>query len=103
VTSEIKAGKIELPGKWQCPRCTSPLDGFVSMTDPGAVPKPGSLSICAYCRLGLVFEKRSLRGMTIEEFEALDDETRIDLLRAGVELNRAIEPIYDPLTGRARN
>jgi hypothetical protein len=103
VTGEIKAGKIEQPGKWQCPRCTSPLDGFVCIHDPGAVPEPGSLSICAYCRLALVFEERGIRGLAVDEFKALDDATQVDLIRAGVELDRVVEPIYDPLTGRAIN
>lgn len=77
--------EIEEIGNIKCPKCGIYLDGASDSHGVGATPKPGDISICYYCGTFLVFnlvdEKLSLRKLTDEEFDALPEESRAELLR----------------------
>ncbi len=61
-----------------CPKCAALLDGFTGLD--GAVPKPGSMTICGPCRAVLTFEQGTiglqLREATPADWNALDGEER---------------------------
>ena len=63
-----------------CPRCHACLDGATSAV--GAAPRPGDMSICAYCFAVLVFgDVLGLRLMSHEEMAALPVEEGQELRR----------------------
>lgn len=63
-----------------CPGCGAKLDAATS-TDGDYDPKPGSVSICAYCGSIAIFEDdMSLRPLTQEEIDELPDDAREQIL-----------------------
>ena len=53
--SEIESGKLQ--GEITCPHCNRIIDGYTDIGQCNAKPKIGDVSICAYCKHILVFEK----------------------------------------------
>lgn len=63
-----------------CPRCGHPLEAASPVHNQEA-PEPGDLAICIECGLPMVFTpQRTPRAMTDEEWRALDDDVRQELL-----------------------
>lgn len=61
--------------KSPCPRCGRECDAATS-TEPGKVPEPGSVSICAYCgEINLFDEDLILRRLTLAELTELQSSS----------------------------
>jgi hypothetical protein len=98
-----KHGHITKPGRWSCPRCQMKLDGYVSFDNPDAQPAEGDLTVCSYCRVGLQFTERGFKFLEPKAFEKLSEDEKNGLLKMGFVLDQVKAPIFDPITGRARN
>ena len=58
-----------------CPRCKAALDASTHPHDESITPEAGSISICAYCGLTMVFlEDLSLREATPKDLAGLSNE-----------------------------
>ena len=65
----------ELP-PFCCAVCHHHMDHVVTLGDP-RMPKPGDLTICAYClSIGVFLEDGQLRPATSKECEVVPDELR---------------------------
>lgn len=54
----------------ECPACGAELNGASRVAGTGIKPEPGSLSICAYCHVGLAFsDDMTLRRATAAELD----------------------------------
>ena len=63
----VKSGQLET--RPHCPTCKKLLDGFIAV-DHEHIPKPGDLSICAYCSEVLQFtEDMSFKQASVEAIE----------------------------------
>lgn len=64
----------------KCPNCGKLLDGFTAMSDPGTVPTPGSVTVCAYCAVPLEFTE----GLNLQvlDMDKLDSGSLAELRRA---------------------
>lgn len=64
-----------------CPTCTRPLDGETCVTEPGASPAEGDVSVCIYCGTAFMFlaKGKGVRPVTPEEIERLPKDMRIAL------------------------
>jgi hypothetical protein len=56
---------VELPPA-RCPSCGSLNDGATSVELDGAIPKPGDIAICGYCRELLQYEGEALALVRLE-------------------------------------
>jgi hypothetical protein len=55
MVATMTATAHRLPGEPRCPACGAILDGATSVDLDGAMPRPGDVSICAYCASLLVY------------------------------------------------
>lgn len=63
-----------------CPQCGEEIDAQASLEGPA--PRPGDVSVCAYCAVAMVFTEDSrLRIITLEEEEGLSNRERRELDR----------------------
>jgi hypothetical protein len=69
--------------KSRCPTCNEVLDAATRSDGGDAMPSAGDYSVCFYCGSFLTFlPDMQLRLLSVEEVAALDDETRIAMVRA---------------------
>jgi hypothetical protein len=71
----------------ECPGCGAKLDGATNVDD-GGEPKPGDVTVCMYCSMGLIFETDKLRRLTLAEESRLPREMRRNLMRARWAVNK---------------
>lgn len=65
-----------------CPECNNKLDGFASL-DGYKAPRPGDLTVCAYCHAYLEFTAdMKLRALSNGEKQSLSTRLRRQLDRA---------------------
>ena len=82
---------IRMPGT-TCPVCARRLSGATGYdnADDDAVPVPGDVTVCAYCRSFLMFTATlDVRLLTLEEIAELDAHTR----HAMIELREQLRTI----------
>lgn len=66
-------------GKDLCPQCGTVLDGATSL-EGKFIPKPGDVTVCAYCATFLKFDELvMLRVLPEHEFEKLDPDEQTQL------------------------
>lgn len=83
--SELPSCRTDHEGKelpsCACPACAKELNAATPTKGEG-MPKPGDYSLCFGCGSFLVFQQDlTVRLLTIEEIETMDDENRNDLVR----------------------
>jgi hypothetical protein len=66
-----------------CPGCGKDINGALASRVQSPPPKPGDLSVCAYCAVAGVFtDDLTVRALTADEFEALPVQAKMDISRA---------------------
>lgn len=78
-----------LPETW-CPHCGTKLNA-ASSGEPGGPPDDGSLTVCMYCGVFLVFEGTDLRPLSVKEFRELSYEEQVSLVKAAYAAHAARE------------
>ena len=74
-----------------CPVCGTMLDAATNTTGRGP-PRPGDLTMCLSCDVLMIFaEDLTVRGLTVEEFKAIDTATLERILRMAA-IARALFP-----------
>lgn len=84
---DLSSGQIQgNPENYRCTQCRALNDGFTSLK-PEQYPKPGCLSLCAYCGTLHTFTVDGLARMSLEEETAMPAETKREIarLRAGLQ------------------
>lgn len=68
-----------------CPHCENKIEACTNMQAAGGGPKPGDLTLCAYCAAALIFtDGLGVRPATPDDLADLDDESRASLVKAAV-------------------
>lgn len=76
----------------ECPRCYHEMDQHSGLSDPGARPQPGDVTICIRCAAVLVFDKKDVREPTEAEASELAKNVPLQLMR-GVIMHMTVNPI----------
>ncbi len=63
----------------RCPGCLRRADGATNARSGGS-PKPGDISVCAYCSTPCTFnDDLTLRALHADEYDALPDRVRMQV------------------------
>ena len=83
---------VQLNAQMACPVCRKVIDGATPANTTHAIPGPGDVTVCLYCRTFLTFTAEpALRELTQEEILALPDDVRDTL----VELRRTLRELVE--------
>lgn len=65
-----------------CPVCGYKIDAATAVSNEGAAPRDGDITVCMKCTSFLMFiNGLDLRLLTLEEVGDLDDDLRIEMVR----------------------
>lgn len=82
----------------QCPVCSTRLDAVTSISEEGALPTPGDVTMCFYCTTYLRFgEGMKLETLPEKDFEEMEDGFKYTLTQArNYVRGRAPTPVKRP-------